>query len=281
MLACVAGLLVGIAYQPPREVSAIELFEARSKLERKEQALLLRIGKLDGEIRELSANINLAGKEPPLKSWRGQIELDAWLGRIKHLRTYLTHHPELGIPELKLLGAEDWLSATQEGDLSTEANYRQALSKLRMNAKIIAAPYLTEALRWAIDANNGEPPRDVSELKEFLTSDIDAQMLTRYVLNSKGEVPKSRELSLIEREIIDPLWDSTSRFYSTNDVIIIEPTRIPLANSIKTALEQYNKVAKTPPTELAQLKIPDLNPTNSALADAIFSALTTKVDIHD
>ena len=278
MLAGVTGLVVGVVCVAPWRISPKESLKSLSKLQRAEKNMQLQIGAIDGEIRELSTNISLARNERHQKNWQGHVELDAWLGRIKHLRTYLSHHPELEIPELKLLGAEDWLTATQEGELLTEANYRQALSRLRMNAKVIAAPFITEALQRAIDANGGEPPHDISELQKFLASNVDVRVLARYAFNLKGEGTQL-QVSLVERQIIDPFWDTSSRFYLPNDAIIIEPTRVPLVDSIGAALKQYYKVAAAQPTSIAQLKITNLDAANSALANSIFNAFTTKVDV--
>ena len=108
--------------------------------------------------------------------------LDAWLGRVNQLEQYLRQVPERGIPEMKYLNSNDWLSVTMDNPLDTDAQKREALNKLRTlaKAKPEVATNLSNALQAYRKSNNGLLPSDLAQLRSYLNPQLSDELLRRY-----------------------------------------------------------------------------------------------------
>jgi hypothetical protein len=157
--------------------------------------LLQKTAALDSRIRQIRdqrdrtlATLSSAQKamEPtPLQSGKPATEnsaLGAWLGRVSHLEQSLKEAPGRGIPEMKYLNSNDWLSVTMDNPLDTDAKIRDALSKLRAlaKAKPEVATNLSNALLAYRKSNDGLLPSDPAQLQPYLKPRLPDELLRRY-----------------------------------------------------------------------------------------------------
>jgi hypothetical protein len=204
--------------------------------------------------------------------------LGSWLGRINRLNAFLGQHPEWSIPELRGLTANDWLDATKNANLVTEADYREALASLRSLAKRNSAPKIEDALRRCLAANHGALPADAQALAGYLPDGLDPALLQRYRMNPSGQVKGLRgdlHFVLVETNPVDPLWDS-SFFYSETGGYGTRAAFNDAAAAVTSAVDRFQQSNGRPPTDVSQIG-PFLQRTidPSRLA-ATFTALTTK-----
>src|SRR5690606_10340514 len=78
--------------------------------------------------------------------------LDVWIGKVRMLSTYLENNPDKRIPQMDLLTEKEWLDVTKDIELDSEADFRQALGKLRGLARQKVASQIREALKGAMAA---------------------------------------------------------------------------------------------------------------------------------
>jgi hypothetical protein len=109
-------------------------------------------------------------------------ELGKWLGRVSQLEQALKQAPGRGIPEMKYLNSNDWLSVTMDNPLDTDAKIRTALSKLRAlaKAKPEVATNLSNAVLAYIKSNDGLLPSNSDQLKPYLNPPLSDELLQRY-----------------------------------------------------------------------------------------------------
>lgn len=109
-------------------------------------------------------------------------ELGKWLGRVNHLEQVLKQSPRRGIPEMKYLNSNDWLSVTMDNPLGTDAEIRIALSKLRAlaKAKPQVATNLSNAVLAYIKSNDGLLPTNPAQLQPYLNPQLSDEILRRY-----------------------------------------------------------------------------------------------------
>ena len=109
-------------------------------------------------------------------------ELGKWLGRVSGLEKSLKQAPGRGIPEMKYLDSNDWLSVTMDNPLDTDAKIRSALSKLRAlaKAKPQVATNLSNAVLAYIKSNDGLLPSRPDQLKPYLNPPLSDELLHRY-----------------------------------------------------------------------------------------------------
>ena len=108
--------------------------------------------------------------------------LAAWLDRVSRLEQSLKQAPSRGIPEMKFLNSNDWLSVTMDNSLDTDAKIRDALSKLRAlaKAKPQVATNLSNAVLAYIKSNDGLLPSHPDQLKLYLNPPLSDELLQRY-----------------------------------------------------------------------------------------------------
>jgi hypothetical protein len=111
-----------------------------------------------------------------------------WLSRVHQLRQRLESHPDQKIPELRLASEQDWLDVAR-GELSSDDDYRQALSKVRASATNKFIEIATKALKKYSAANDGNFPTAVSQLQPYFTDPADAAILQRYVIIPENQIP--------------------------------------------------------------------------------------------
>ena len=106
-------------------------------------------------------------------------ELPRRQARVARLRQWLEGMPQEKIPELKFLSEDDWL-ARSDDPLVTDEDYRTAMPRLRARADGHFARMAFPALQQYAQANGGQFPTDLSQLKPYFASPIDDAILQRY-----------------------------------------------------------------------------------------------------
>jgi hypothetical protein len=126
--------------------------------------------------------------------------MDAWLRRVGRLEQSLKETPGRGIPEIKYLDSNDWLSVTMDNPVDTDAKIRGALSKLRAlaKAKPQIATNLSNALLAYRKANDGLLPIDPAQLQPYLNPRLPDQLLRRY--EPAPEIPGENDANGLIRD---------------------------------------------------------------------------------
>jgi RNA polymerase sigma factor (sigma-70 family) len=83
---------------------------------------------------------------------------------------YLKAMPDKKIPELQFLDDNDWFTATKSAKFDTDADVRRTLSELRSIAKNNLP--MGRSLYAFIQANNGQLPTDMSQLKPYFSRPV-------------------------------------------------------------------------------------------------------------
>ncbi len=141
--------------------------------------------------------------KPPLRNWCSGMSilytapkadeafenaLEVWLGKQRRLADFLARNPNLYIPQMEVLTAEDWLDATKVQEFDTEAAYRKALGALRGKARSKFSPQIAEAIKEAIAAI-GQAPTDPLVVAPYLPPGFNIDILKQLEVNPSGEVP--------------------------------------------------------------------------------------------
>ncbi len=144
----------------------------------------------------------------------------ALTARAAELNQHLEQMPDKKIPELQLLGADDWLRAAKEAKFDTDAGIRKALGRLRSIAKDKLP--IGSALYSFTRANNGQLPTDLSQLKPYLRFPVDDAILERYTLLHAGnlsDLPPGAWL-VVEKAPVDKDYDSRAKFGNGTSTVI-------------------------------------------------------------
>jgi len=227
------------------------------------------------------ANLQARVASPNAKA---EEELEGWLNRVSSLRSYLDRHPQYAIPEMKRLRALDWLDATKEAPMATEADLRLALAKLRASAKNLVRASIAAALKQSTAANNGQAPVDLQSIIMNLPDPADAEILKRYELNPPGEIKGLQRMgpqgaggvkAILMEKPVDPLWDSRS-FYTIDGpgtMSIDEST----SRTVQDAMKAYRAANGSEPlssSAISEFLNKKINPEVQA---ELFEALRTPI----
>ena len=152
------------------------------------------------ELAQIKAAATDANADPALDA-----VFKTWAVRATRLRQRLDQATDQQIPELQLLTEKDWFDAVKNlKQLETEDDYRAAFSKLRNIAKDDFGNALRSALHGFTDANNGQLPQNLAQLKPFFDRPVDDAMLQRYKLLQTGKLSDITDQYLVG-EIAPPL----------------------------------------------------------------------------
>ena len=106
-------------------------------------------------------------------------EMDMRRARVAQLKQWLEDMPSEKIPELQFLSDSNWIEAVENLSV-TDDEYRQTISRLRYEGEIAFSKRAFQALQHYAQANHGQFPADLSQLKPFFASPIDDAILGRY-----------------------------------------------------------------------------------------------------
>jgi RNA polymerase sigma factor (sigma-70 family) len=154
--------------------------QAQNEKLRKDAADVFR---LRGEVGRLQNNALTSNNDPAASAAK------SWLARVSQLKERLQQTSGDQIPEMQFLTERDWLNAAK-GDLSTDEDYRKALSGLRNAAEgTFITTELTPALNQYRQANQGHFPSDISQLQPYFNPPVDDSILQRWEVAPKSTVP--------------------------------------------------------------------------------------------
>ncbi|MDB6026554.1 MAG: hypothetical protein JWM68_2777 [Verrucomicrobiales bacterium] len=147
--------------------------------------------KLRGEVARLrNASHEIASAKGSGHNDPTEIAMRSWLKRVTLLKQRFEQWPGKKTPELSLLAEEDWLKETENRNLETDEDCRQAMGKLRDHAKEKMAALVDKALEEYSKANNEQLPADLSQLKPYLNPPVDS-FLDGYEIAKPGTVKVS------------------------------------------------------------------------------------------
>jgi RNA polymerase sigma factor (sigma-70 family) len=104
----------------------------------------------------------------------------AWLNKVNQLKEQLEKTPDAKTPELKFATEQDWLSAVKGNPLSSDVDYRRALSALRGIEENKVANMFKRALNTYLQNNNEQFPTDLSQLQPYFDSPMEDLILKRW-----------------------------------------------------------------------------------------------------
>ena len=203
-----------------RDQAAAQLAAVREENETL-RASVVELPKLRGEVARLRENTRVpAQNKPAADTAANDPALDSafktWAVRATRLRQRLDQSPDMRIPEMQFLTDKNWFDAIKDlKQLDTDDDFRRAFSKLRNIAKNEFGNVLQKALREYTDANNGQLPQDLAQLKPFFTQPVDDAVLQRYQLLRTGavaDVPRSEYLIADIAPLVDEEHDASYRF---------------------------------------------------------------------
>jgi len=203
-----------------RDQAATQLAAARGENEAL-RASLVELPKLRGEVVRLRENARDLAQHKAVTDTNGNDPaLDGafktWAVRATRLRQRLDQAADLRIPEMQFLADKSWFDAVKDlKQLDTDDDFRRAFSNLRNIAKNEFGNVLQKALRGYTDANNGQLPQDLSQLKPFFAQPVDDAVLQRYKLLQTGalaDVPGSEYIVADIAPLVDEEHDATYKF---------------------------------------------------------------------
>jgi RNA polymerase sigma factor (sigma-70 family) len=135
-----------------------------------------------------------------------------WSERANQLKQWLETNPDGKIPELQFLTDQDWIEAVHPLTLSSDEEYRRAMSTARANAELRVLDILHGALRQYGQANNGQFPQELSQLSPFVRSPVDDSILNRYEIvradSLVSELQRGDDWVITQKAPVDKVWDA-------------------------------------------------------------------------
>jgi RNA polymerase sigma factor (sigma-70 family) len=190
-----------------------------------------------------------SGNDPQLEA-----AFKTWAERATRLRQRFDQAGGQRIPELQFLTEKGWFDAVKGlKQLETEDDFQQAFSNARNIAKDEFGRMLRAALRKYADANNGELPQELSQLKPFFDQPVDDAALARYKLLQTGKLSNLKDAYLVGENapLIDEEHDATYQFSMTGTH---SHSGSPVEDAVKEAGIQYAQAHDgLLPTDASQL----------------------------
>ncbi len=191
--------------------------------------------RLRGEISRLRAVAERASAAEASASLQSTAK--SWLDRVGLLKQRLEEAPDSKIPELQLVTEQDWLNAAR-GELTSEADYRRALSTLRSAGENKFASMLKKALTGYLRANNGQFPTDLAQLQPYFDAPVDGPMLQRWEIAPARTVKSlglGGDVIITQKAAVDDVFDTqfgigpngygTTDFLSHETAAVMNPVR--------------------------------------------------------
>jgi len=162
------------------DAEVIELMKLRAEVGQLRQAVQ-QIEPLRRQIRRIRQGLQ------QMEEWAAGINLTALLAdememrraRVAQLKQWLEEVPSEQIPELQFLSEFNWIGAVENLSV-TDDEYRQTMSRLRYEGEIAFSKMAFQALQQYAQANHGQFPAGLSQLRPFFESPIDDATLERY-----------------------------------------------------------------------------------------------------
>ena len=107
-------------------------------------------------------------------------EMEVRRVRAQQLKQWLETSPEEKIPELQFVPELKWIRATDRPWVETDEENRHTMSNLRFDGEMEFARRATKALQLFVQANSGQFPADLAQLKPYFESPVEDAILDRY-----------------------------------------------------------------------------------------------------
>lgn len=195
------------------------LIEQLGQMQRERDDAAKQLAALQMELKQIKSGqdpaelLKLRGKVAALQSTlNGATETEAreLVARVNKLKERLKQTPNASIPELQLLEEKDWLAASRDWKLATEAEFRQALSGLRGMAEQKFALRAQRALQKFSEGNEKQFPSHLSQLEPYFDPPLDNAILQRWeILPAGATVPGigNKGPFITEKAPVDELLD--------------------------------------------------------------------------
>ena len=214
------------------------LVAANQQLQRERDDAINRLSTITGDNEQSKSNqstaelLTLRGEVTQFKAAEADplnVKAKEWLTKINKLKQRLEQSPDAKIPELQFLTDNDWLNAAG-GKLETDADYRQALARLRSTGENHFAAQIHDALQKYAEANN-QFPTDLAQLLGDFNPPIDPSMLDRWQIIPSKHSGLGGDFQVTEKTTPDEMFDyrytigtlgfgSTSDFFSLQEKIL-------------------------------------------------------------
>jgi RNA polymerase sigma factor (sigma-70 family) len=179
------------------------------------------------------------------------------------LRQLFEQMPDQQVPEMQLLSDQQWLDIARDADLDSKTGISKAMRTVRQTAKNNFAPQMAKALKEFVEANNGQLPNDLFQLKPYFKSPVNDAMLQQYKLLFTGKMSdlQSGEWIVADQSVLDQGYGESLRKIGLNGYT--RPESEPredeqvtaLARELGPAIKAYsNANAGLTPTNFDQLK---------------------------
>jgi hypothetical protein len=218
------ALLLAVAFVAPRlssryqlrvqaQAAAVTRWEQQIQHAREQRDALVR--RLDDARRQTAT----AAEPSPTPDLAQMTEIGRWVRQVKQLKQIFAQRPDQKIPELALLGDQDWLSLARRVQLDTDDNRRRALAIVRNEAKGSFALSMRFALETYVKANHGQLPADTAELQPYLFDPTsDPADLAQYEMLRSGQLSAAPDGPVIkEKSVVDEDYDHRMNISRTAD----------------------------------------------------------------
>jgi RNA polymerase sigma factor (sigma-70 family) len=128
-------------------------------------------------------------------------EMKSWLARLHQLKKRLNELPDQKIPELQFVDEATWLDIARD-KCETDDEFRRAFSQLRNYGEGKFAGILSAASKAYGEANNGQFPMTLSQLKPFFPIPVDDTLLQRFEIVPAENVKLKPPIALLAKSVI-------------------------------------------------------------------------------
>jgi hypothetical protein len=193
-----------------------------------------------------------------------EIEVRAWLARVKQLKRLFSENPSRQIPEMQLLTDDDWLRVAKQAELDSDMTMRKALAAVRDAAKSRFARMMAQALGKFTKAASDQLPLSTTELAPNFDPPIDGAMLQRYVMLKTGSTASvGGNWAIQEKTAIDEDYDTRYQIGANGGTSSLSPPIAWIENFQALAQQAYKAYADAnkgaSPAKISQL-IPYFDP---------------------
>jgi hypothetical protein len=164
--------------------------------------------------------------------------------------------------------------------METEADYRKALAKLRVRAKINTTDVFKQAISDFSKANNGNQPRNYEDVIRYLPEDFD---YSRYIEVSSGKIPikhpsiDRQQWIIKDAGAVDGIWDA-GVWISAEGGSVMTQISYDSEKAVSAAIKSYeNEYGRKPDSSDDIIKYIKGTKISKTDMDDIYRSLTTPV----
>ncbi len=162
------------------------------------------LSRLRGEVARLRESAPAQSRDPQ------NVEMKSWLLRAEKLKQRLAESPGARIPEMQFLTEDDYMQASRS-TLNYERDYLAALANLRSSGEFkFITTMLNPALTQYAQANNGQFPTDLAQLKPYFPSPVEDAILDRWEIAPASMVRTDNfgDPIITQKAAVDEDWDA-------------------------------------------------------------------------